>query len=162
MGAFFKQDILEDLTLWTPEKGSPQGAVISPLLANLYLHPVNVVMLRTPGYLCVADLDSDQGELHDDSTGVFHPGFERVALREAFVHDGFSQVKDVTAVKVVKPTCIGDLRKFSVFLMTGEKHGTMVFLIRFRQWTAAAEPRILVGFAAIFGFRKRAEPFCWA
>jgi RNA-directed DNA polymerase len=42
--SFLKQDILEDMTLWTPEKGSPQGAVVSPLLANLYLHPVDVAM----------------------------------------------------------------------------------------------------------------------
>ena len=44
IGSFLKQDILEDMTLWTPEKGSPQGAVVSPLLANLYLHPVDVAM----------------------------------------------------------------------------------------------------------------------
>ena len=42
--SFLKQDVLEDLTLWTPEKGSPQGAVISPLLANLYLHSVDVAV----------------------------------------------------------------------------------------------------------------------
>ena len=42
--AFLKQEILEDMALWTPEKGSPQGAVISPLLANLYLHPVDEAM----------------------------------------------------------------------------------------------------------------------
>ena len=42
--SFLKQDILEDMLLWTPEKGSPQGAVVSPLLANLYLHPVDVAM----------------------------------------------------------------------------------------------------------------------
>jgi len=41
---FLKQDILEDMAHWTPEKGSPQGAVISPLLANLYLHPVDTAM----------------------------------------------------------------------------------------------------------------------
>lgn len=46
IGAFLKQDILEDLTLWTPDKGSPQGAVISPLLSNLYLHPVDVAMMK--------------------------------------------------------------------------------------------------------------------
>lgn len=49
IGSFLKQDVLEDLTLWTPEKGSPQGAVISPLLANLYLHPVDVAMVAA-GY----------------------------------------------------------------------------------------------------------------
>jgi RNA-directed DNA polymerase len=45
--SFLKQDILEDMVLWTPEKGSPQGAVVSPLLANLYLHPVDVAMAAT-------------------------------------------------------------------------------------------------------------------
>lgn len=39
---FLKQDILENMVHWSPEKGSPQGAVISPLLANLYLHPVDM------------------------------------------------------------------------------------------------------------------------
>jgi RNA-directed DNA polymerase len=42
--AYLKQDILEELKLWTPETGTPQGAVLSPLLANLYLHPVDVAM----------------------------------------------------------------------------------------------------------------------
>jgi RNA-directed DNA polymerase len=41
---FLKQDILEGMALWSPERGSPQGAVISPLLANLYLHPVDMAM----------------------------------------------------------------------------------------------------------------------
>jgi RNA-directed DNA polymerase len=36
-----RQGILEDLSGWTPEEGTPQGAVISPLLANIYLNPLD-------------------------------------------------------------------------------------------------------------------------
>jgi RNA-directed DNA polymerase len=38
---WLKQDILHGLERWTPTGGTPQGAVISPLLANLYLHPLD-------------------------------------------------------------------------------------------------------------------------
>ena len=32
---------MDGLESWTPEQGSPQGAVISPLLANIYLNPLD-------------------------------------------------------------------------------------------------------------------------
>ena len=35
--SFLDQSILEELREWTPESGVPQGAVLSPLLSNLYL-----------------------------------------------------------------------------------------------------------------------------
>jgi len=53
---FLKQDILEEMDHWSPEKGSPQGAVISPLLANLYLHPVDAGMAAA-GYQMVRYAD---------------------------------------------------------------------------------------------------------
>jgi RNA-directed DNA polymerase len=39
--AFLQQPIFDELTQWTADEGTPQGAVISPLLANLYLDPLD-------------------------------------------------------------------------------------------------------------------------
>lgn len=38
------QDILHGMRQWTPTEGTPQGAVVSPLLANIYLHPLDELM----------------------------------------------------------------------------------------------------------------------
>lgn len=42
--AFLRQDIMKGMERWQPTTGTPQGAVISPLLANLYLHPLDLLM----------------------------------------------------------------------------------------------------------------------
>jgi len=38
---YLKAEIMDGLKHWTPEEGTPQGAVVSPLLANLYLNPLD-------------------------------------------------------------------------------------------------------------------------
>ena len=38
---FLQQEIMEDLKTWQPTEGTPQGAVISPLLANIFLDPLD-------------------------------------------------------------------------------------------------------------------------
>lgn len=41
---FLKQGVMDRLTRWEPERGTPQGAVISPLLSNIYLDPLDHLM----------------------------------------------------------------------------------------------------------------------
>jgi RNA-directed DNA polymerase len=38
---FLEAGIQEGSSLWTPESGAPQGAVLSPLLSNIYLDPLD-------------------------------------------------------------------------------------------------------------------------
>jgi RNA-directed DNA polymerase len=39
--SFLKADIMDGLKGWTPETGAPQGAVLSPLLSNIYLNSLD-------------------------------------------------------------------------------------------------------------------------
>jgi len=54
--AFLQQDIIKDLERWTPSGGTPQGAVVSPLLANIYLHALDCQM-KQKGYRMVRYAD---------------------------------------------------------------------------------------------------------
>lgn len=56
LAGWLRQDIVKGLERWTPTGGTPQGAVISPLLANLYLHPLDQTLLQQ-GYRMVRYAD---------------------------------------------------------------------------------------------------------
>lgn len=47
--SWLKQDIMDECNRWTPSAGTPQGGVLSPLLANLYLHDLDQLITSLGG-----------------------------------------------------------------------------------------------------------------
>ncbi len=56
IGQWLEQGIVKDASRWQATSGTPQGAVISPLLANIYLHPLDQRMTQG-GYRMVRYAD---------------------------------------------------------------------------------------------------------
>jgi RNA-directed DNA polymerase len=54
--SWLDQDIFDGMQNWSPVAGTPQGAVISPLLANIYLHPLDM-LLKDKGHRMVRYAD---------------------------------------------------------------------------------------------------------
>ena len=43
---YLKQEVMDAMTRWMPGGGTPQGAIVSPLLSNIYLDPLDHEMAR--------------------------------------------------------------------------------------------------------------------
>jgi len=88
---------------------------IAPLLGQFH------AVTAPGGTLCLADLDAEGGQFHEDNTGVFHFGFDRAALRSLCMDAGFVDIADLTATEIEKPDRSGALQRFSVFLLIARK-----------------------------------------
>ena len=53
---FLKQEIMEGMKCWNPISGTPQGAVLSPLLSNVYLHQLDLTLYQN-GYKMIRYAD---------------------------------------------------------------------------------------------------------
>jgi ubiquinone/menaquinone biosynthesis C-methylase UbiE len=85
------------------------------LLRDMY------ALLASPGYLCVADLDSEDGSFHGaDFSG--HQGFDRDALSAKAALAGFCNIRFTTVFNINKAIAAGGKMDFPVFLMVAEKH----------------------------------------
>ena len=76
-------------------------------------------LLENSGYLCIADLDKEDGSFHGaDFSG--HTGLDRRELTEKAEIAGFRNISFATVYEMTKETDHGR-KKFPVFLMAAEK-----------------------------------------
>lgn len=78
-------------------------------------------LLKSKGYLLVADLDQEDGSFHTDGSTDVHPGFERKSLQKQVEAIGFGNVTFSTAYEVKKKVSSGEEKVFPVFLMAAQK-----------------------------------------
>lgn len=77
-------------------------------------------LLVSGGWLCIADLDKEDGTFHTDGTTDVHLGFERAELQSWVEDAGFVNVKFSTAFEN-KKKIDGVEKIFPVFLLTARK-----------------------------------------
>jgi ubiquinone/menaquinone biosynthesis C-methylase UbiE len=78
-------------------------------------------LLRPSGWLCIADLDAENGSFHRDNTGVHHHGFDRADMTRYFAAAGFEEVRVTTALTFNREVEDAGEREFSIFLAVGRK-----------------------------------------
>ena len=72
-------------------------------------------VLKRPGILCIADLDTEDGAFHGKGFDG-HSGFDRDELGKKAHAAGFSSVRFTTAYEMTKTVADGE-RTFPIFLM---------------------------------------------
>src|SRR5215216_717263 len=77
-------------------------------------------LLRSDGYLLVADLDKEDGSFHTDGSRDVHLGFDRDELQQVVEDIGFGNVTFSTAYEIKKKIA-GEEKTFPIFLMTAQK-----------------------------------------
>jgi ubiquinone/menaquinone biosynthesis C-methylase UbiE len=79
-------------------------------------------LLNARGYLCIADLDKEDGSFHGQDVKDVHRGFDRDRLADLAEEAGFTNVRFTTAYEMEHEIDEqGNTGLFPIFLMTAEK-----------------------------------------
>ena len=100
--------------------------IVSSMTMHHIEHPSSLFAkffeLLTPGgTLCIADLDPDGGEFHQDNVGVKHFGFDREQIAADFSAAGFADIETSTAYTIRREVQDKGTKEFTVFLVSGVK-----------------------------------------
>lgn len=111
----FCQDIVE----------KPLNLTVDGLVSSMTLHHIENLEaffktiyknIHKDGFIAIADLESEDGNFHEDNTGVFHFGFKQNELCDIVNKCGFNDVKFQTITTINKTN-----ESFNVFLLTAKK-----------------------------------------
>lgn len=132
--AYLRAEVLDDLARWVPCSGTPQGAVISPLLANVYLNELDW-RLTDAGYAMVR---------YADDFVILCPSAASATAALSLVAT-FCQERDLTLhpqkTRVVDATAKGGFDFLGYHFERGMRWPTAKAMKKIRQKLKAATPR---------------------
>jgi cyclopropane fatty-acyl-phospholipid synthase-like methyltransferase len=107
--------------------GSGYDLIVSSMVFHHVERPVELLKtfytaLNRGGFVCVADLDSEDGLFHGgENAGIYHFGFERDRMESWFEEAGFLDVRSRLAATAIRENEMGVKRDYTIFLCTGRK-----------------------------------------
>lgn len=81
-------------------------------------------LLKPGGYLCIADLEKEDGSFHGLAVTDVHKGFDRMDFQADLEKTGFTNVQ-FSSVFEVKKVIAGQEKAFPVFLVVASKPGIL-------------------------------------
>ena len=78
-------------------------------------------MIEPEGFLCIADLDKEDGSFHGIDNLHVHHGFDREKLKEALQTAGFSDIVVETIFEMERTEANNKTKKYPVFLMIAKR-----------------------------------------
>ena len=98
--AFLNQEIMEETKTWNPILGASQGSALSPLLANIYLHPLDSLMQKA-GYKIVVGREFGVRHFRSDEkrppSNAYRRLLQRNRLRFVLLNCAWEQIALTTA-----------------------------------------------------------------
>ena len=100
------------------------------IVSSMTLHHVHnvaalidsfVQRLNPGGLLALADLENEDGSFHDDSTGVYHRGFDREFFNSVCSKNSLTDIRVITAATIDKSHISGGRRLYPVLLCMARK-----------------------------------------
>jgi ubiquinone/menaquinone biosynthesis C-methylase UbiE len=78
-------------------------------------------LLKSGGWIAMADLDVEDGSFHGPNPDVFHLGFDRSVIRGWLADAGFQDISISDAHRLQKPDSTGQVHTYPIFLAIGRR-----------------------------------------
>lgn len=121
--SFLKAGYMEDWKYHGTYSGTPQGGILSPLLANVFLHQLDVFMM--------SDLGANRLQSKGEQNSRRNPEYRRVETRITYLRKKLKDGKGDKGKLITELKKLERLQKVTPYFRKGKKHPCKVWYVRY-------------------------------